>query len=267
MKAICKISLLSAVLIFAAGPAAWSVRAGDTTQYKTVQTAPPPAFNWTGFYIGLHVGYGWGDGTTSFTPLPSAAEFINLAPTSLKTHPDGVLGGGQVGYNYQMGIMVFGVETDFSGTAMNQRVTRSPIIQNDGTAFPGAGFLTTRQDINWFGTVRGRIGITPIRRLLLYGTGGFAYGSISASADSVFLPPGTTHYPVGFDEIRTGWTAGGGLEYALNRNWSIKAEYLYLDFGNRHRTANAFPALPPFQVRYNFETTANTVNVGINYKF
>src|SRR5262249_30479031 len=150
----------------------------ETVQYKSVQTPPPPAFSWTGFYIGLHVGYGWGDGDTTFQPLPSAASFINLAPTTLTPKPSGVLGGAQLGYNYQMGPVVFGFETDFSGTGMHERVTTSPIIQNDGTAFPGAGFLTARQEINWFGTVRGRIGFTPFQRLLIYGTGGFAYGSI-----------------------------------------------------------------------------------------
>src|SRR5262245_7917124 len=131
MKAICKSSFLTLLLIASCAVGAHAARAGDQVQYKSVQTPPPPAFSWTGFYIGLHVGYGWGDGDTTFQPLPSAVSFANLAPTTLTPKPSGVLGGAQLGYNYQMGPVVFGFETDFSGTGMSERVTTSPIIQND----------------------------------------------------------------------------------------------------------------------------------------
>ncbi len=225
--------------------------------------------NWTGFYIGVHLGYGWSNNSdTDVTPLPTAAQFVNLAPTTLSPDPNGIIGGAQMGYNWQSGHFVVGIETDFSGSAMNGRETLSPIIQNNGTPFPGAGnFVTARQDLNWFGTLRLRAGFTPTCRLLVYATGGLAYGNVDYSANTDFRPIGTEQYPASFSKTKAGWTVGGGLEYALTQKWSVKAEYLYVDLGSESATASPVPPLPPFGVRYNWQTTAHTVNVGLNYKF
>ena len=101
-------------------------------------------------------------------------------------------------------------------------------------------------------------------RLLLYGTGGLAYGHTNYFANTDYTG---IDYPKSSDETNVGWTVGGGLEYAISHHWSLKAEYLYLDFGNHGFTGNPDPANPPFQVHYNAQTQEHTVNVGLNYKF
>ncbi|MEY2489355.1 MAG: outer rane immunogenic protein [Verrucomicrobiota bacterium] len=241
----------------------------DSKEMKqTVATPPSCPINWTGFYLGLHAGYGWGKGDTSVDPLPTAAAFINLAPTTFQPDVKGFLGGAQLGYNHQIGCFVFGLETDFSGTSMDGSSTLSPIIQNNGTPFPGAGNnITVSQDVNWMGTLRGRLGFTPTCRLLLYGTGGLAYGDVDYFGNTEFRPVGTVNYPASASETRVGWTVGGGAELALTTHWSVKLEYLYFDLGDKTITANPVGPLPPFQVRYNWETTAHTVNAGLNFKF
>ncbi len=223
-------------------------------------------FNWTGPYVGVHLGYGWGNADTDFSPRPNS--FTDLAPTTLSPDPSGVFGGLQAGYNYQMGCWVFGLETDFSGSGISGTDTVSPIPRQAGSTFLGAGTLTAHEDINWFGTLRPRIGYTVMPTLLLYGTGGLAYGNVSYSANTNFRPPQTNEsYPVSFSTTKVGWTAGGGLEYAVCRNWTVKAEYLFIDLGSETAVGHAIPPLPGFRVKYDFETTAHTFNIGVNYKF
>jgi outer membrane immunogenic protein len=235
------------------------------------QTVPAadsePPFNWTGPYVGIHVGYGWGDTDTSFSPLPSAARFSNLAPATLSPNTNGVAAGIQGGYNYQMGCFVVGIEADFSGSGMSGTQTVSPIIQSNGTALPGGGSLTAHQEINWFGTLRPRLGYAVTPGLLIYGTGGLAYGDVSYSANTDFRPGFTAYYPASAGETKVGWSLGAGVEYAFSRNWTVKTEYLRVDLGNESVTANPNIALPPFQVGYKFETSANILNIGLNYRF
>lgn len=239
----------------------------DYKESKEVASAPPECtFTWTGFYVGAHVGYGWGNVDTLFTPLPDAPTFFDLEVTKLEPDPNGVIAGGQLGYNYQWRCLVLGAEADFSWSDMDGTVTRSPIIRSDGSSF-GGGTLTAHQDTDWFGTVRLRMGFAPVCRLLLYGTGGLAYGDVNYSANSDFRGPGTIQYPASFDKTKVGWTAGGGAEYAFNKRWSVKVEYLYYDLGDEDSIANPVPANPPFRVRYDWLTTAHTVNVGLNFHF
>jgi outer membrane immunogenic protein len=120
------------------------------------------------------------------------------------------------------------------------------------------------QDIDWFGTARLRVGFLPTCRLLLYGTGGLAYGDVNFSADTNYV---NSAFPASASETKVGWTAGAGAEFALTRRWSVKVEYLYFDLGDESSTANRVPLIPPFQVRYDWETTAHTVNVGLNFRF
>jgi outer membrane immunogenic protein len=237
----------------------------DSKDMKQVATTTPPPscdYTWTGFYLGAHVGYGWGVGDTSFDPLPTPAAFGALDPESLGSNADGIFGGGQIGYNYQWNKLVFGVETDFSGADFSGTKHRSPIPAFGGGSNPDE--LTAHQDTDWFGTFRGRLGFTPMCRLLLYGTGGLAFGHTHYFANTDF---GSIDYPASSDETNVGWTAGGGLEYALSQHWSVKAEYLYVDLGDHGFTGNPDPANPPFQVHYNAQTQEHTVNVGLNFKF
>jgi outer membrane immunogenic protein len=248
-------------------PLTETVPAETTTAPEPPAPLPPPPGKWTGWYIGGHLGYGWGRANTSFTPLPSAAQFINLAPTTLRPDPRGIVGGGQIGYNYQKAPIVYGVEFSMSASNMNGTVTQTPIIQNNGSTFNGN--LTAHQDTDWFGTLRWRFGVlpTPNRRLMLYFTGGYAFGRVNYSANSDFRPQGTTQYPASFSKTKNGYTVGGGIEVAVSSNVSLKGEYLYYNLGNQSFTANPTPALPPFQVAYTWQTRAQTLTAGVNFHF
>ena len=242
-------------------------------EMKQVAPAPPECdYTWTGFYIGGNAGYGWGNADTHFDPLPDAATFFDLAPQSLNPDPEGFIGGGQIGYNWQWNKwLVLGVETDFQGSDMEGHDRRSPFSNIDGGIFdedPNI-FLEAHERMQWFGTARGRIGFAPLCRLLVYATGGLAYGNVDYSAQTNFDNRFT--YSTKFNETNVGWTVGGGLEYAIGHHWSVKAEYLYYDLGDNSRTEpqlfNGVPTGEIFFVRNHFETTGNIVRGGLNFKF
>lgn len=243
-------------------------------EMKQVAPAPPPEcdYTWTGFYIGANAGYGWGNGDTDFDPLPDPASFGDLAPQSLSPDPSGFIGGGQIGYNWQWNKwLVLGIETDFQGSDIEGSERRTGFLDFDGDIAndnPDT-FLEAHERMQWFGSTRGRIGISPWCRLLIYATGGVAYGNVDYSASTNF-DNGTT-YPVKFTETNVGWTVGGGIEYGIGHHWTVKAEYLYYDLGSTDRTQNQLflgvPQGPPFFVHYNFETTGNIVRGGLNFKF
>lgn len=236
--------------------------------YRSGGRARGGEISWQGLYAGVHFGYGLGNGDTTINPLPTAAIFINLAPQNQNPNPQGILGGVQVGYNYQMGKFVIGAETTFSLTDMRGTKTVSPITQNNGTPFPGAGNnISTHESTDYFGTVRLRAGAAPVPKLLLYATGGLAYGQVQYEANTDFRPVGTEQYPASFSKFKVGWTAGAGVEYALIRNMSIKAEYLYYNLGDESVTANPVPPLPPFGIEYTWKTQAHIFNIGLSYKF
>ena len=235
---------------------------------RSAETPPPPAssYNWSGFYIGGHVGYSWGRADTTFDPLPTPAQFVNLAPTTLSPDPKGFRGGVQGGYNWQSGHAVGGFEADLSFSNMNGTARLTPIRQNNGTPFPGAGFLIAGQKTRWTSTYRGRAGVA-FSRVLLYGTAGVAIGNARYTADSDFRPVGTEHYPANFNDTRAGFVGGGGAEFGITKHFSVKAEYLYYDLGRAQTTINPALPLPPFQVHYYWETKAHNLNAGFNIRF
>ncbi len=246
-----------------------------TNSAKPNSPVPPPpgSGTWSGGYVGGHIGYGSGDADTSFTALPSATAFIDLRPTTLSPDLRGMTGRAQGGYNWQSGKFVFGCEASISWSNLDGTARVSPIIMNNGSAFASNGFLLARQDLKWFGTLRPRAGVAVAEdRVLVYGTGGLAYGNVNYTANADFRPSAGSpilffQYPVSFSKTKTGWTAGGGAEVRLNQHWSLKFEYLYLDLGNESIIANPLPANPPFQVAYRWETRAHTFNAGINFRF
>jgi outer membrane immunogenic protein len=237
---------------------------------STLPAPPPPGEDsesrWNGAYIGISIGYGSGNADTFVNPLPTAAQFVNLLPQTLHPNPTGIVGGGQLGYNWQKRMFVIGVEGDFSGTNMNGTQTVTPIIQNNHTPFPGAGFVRAHQDTAWLGTIRPRLGVA-FSRVLIYGTGGLAYGRVNNAAVTDFQPVGTTIYLSAPNQTKTGWTGGGGAEIAVGRGWSMRGEYLHYDLGNVQKIANPQISLPPFQVGYTWQITANLARFGLNYKF
>lgn len=239
---------------------------------QEVQNVANAPFSWQGLYAGVHLGYGWGKADTEIIPTPTAQIFVNLEKQTLSNDTKGILGGLQLGYNYQMGIFVVGAETSFALTDMRGSDIVSPITQNNGTPFPGEGnCISTHQSTDWLGTLRLRLGVTPTPRLLLYTTGGVAAGHVQYQANTDFRPVGTEQYASSFSKTKMGITAGAGAEFAVTRNISIKAEYLYYDLGDE--SAVALPSIPfgsgapPFGVIYKWKTAGSIVDVGLSYRF
>ncbi|MDD5045012.1 MAG: porin family protein [Candidatus Omnitrophica bacterium] len=252
--------ILAVVVLLAVGFMAQPARASIIQQ-------PTEEESWAGVYAGLHLGFGWAQAKTRFTPYPSAPAFINAEQTELDPETNGVFAGGQIGINWQRKKLVFGLETDFSGSGISGEEIQSPIIQNNGAPFSATSFWKAREEVNWFGTVRAKLGFAPCSKLLVYGTAGMAYGSVTYSGNTSFVPVGSAQYLVSSTRTKVGWTAGLGAEYALTSKWSVKADYLYYDLGRESIEVNPAPANPPFQMEYRWRTSAHTMNVGLNYKF
>jgi len=216
-----RIGFAAAAILFA--PLAANAADLPRGPYKAPAYVAPAYANWTGFYVGLNAGYGFGK---SNWDLPA------ISPS-----PKGFVGGGTIGYNLQTGLWLWGLEGDVDYSAMKG--------STDG---PGGAYETKN---SWLGTGRARIGYAGWNNFLPYITGGAAFGDIKATA-----PNG-----VSASKTKVGWTAGAGLEYAMWSNWSVKAEYLYVDLGK-------FDAGPTFGVAAdNVSFKANIVRAGLNYRF
>lgn len=229
--------LIGSALICAAGGSAFAADLPNTKEPPVYAPPPPPAFTWTGLYIGAQVGYQWGNTTPNvFAPGPA---YVATLPVS---DNDGVTGGGHIGYNLQVSQFVFGLEGDVDGSSFN------------GGNGGGIVAYSTREPIE--ASIRGRAGFAW-DRVLFYGTGGVAFGDFNDIYTS----------GLGTDNIwqtRVGWTAGGGVEYAINDNWSVRAEYRYTDFGSFGDPLAASLGGGDFARRLQ---TDNRVQVGFSYKF
>ena len=196
--------------------------------------APPAAYVdqniWQGFYAGLNGGYGWSNNGDTI--------LYSDGTMSSRAQPQGGFGGGQIGYNFQNGPLVYGLETDFQG----------------GYLGATSSDLSSKESVDWFGTVRGRVGYA-FGHALIYGTGGFAYGDVRQRAiDGASV--------LGSSGTQTGWVAGGGVEYKINPAWSLKAEYQYMDLGSATLTDAANTSSTN-----SLDTSFQTVRLGLNYRF
>jgi len=224
----------------------------------------PPAFTWTGFYLGANLGFG---GDRFVYPFSAAAVDGSAGfGGSVSITSEGVLGGGQVGYNWEFpNNFVLGFETDFDGAAIRGKVTANAGGGIGGGLFGAAAEIGST--INYIGTVRARAGYAW-DRFLVYGTGGFAYGRVTSSASAtVGTDTGGGGGSISASQTsgRVGWTVGGGFEYAITQNLTVKTEYLYVNLG----TPTAFEQnlLGVVGVNVGEKTTANIVRAGLNYKF
>lgn len=232
---------------------------------KAPVLAPAPVLSWTGFYLGAHIGYGWGESDVDTSLLPSPALF-GAAPFNQGHDADGFVGGLQLGYNWQVGpSWLWGVEADVSWTDINGSSSVGPLPLFGGGFDPGSSQLVTT-DLNWFATLRLRAGFLVSPALLVYATGGLAVGDVEQTAITDYVGPAFL-YPGSTSETRTGWTAGAGLEWAFAPRWSAKIEWLYYDLGDQTIVANPVAPNPPFQVSTNHDLTGNIARFGINYKF
>jgi outer membrane immunogenic protein len=265
---------------------------------------PPPA--WTGFYAGLNAGYSFGTSSNASTFSRTVVDNIATNPAWLTpfgytalansgnahVNQSGFIGGGQIGYNYQWGSnVVAGLEADIEGAGIrgtgnyNGRAEFGPDAALFNDTAVGSGTVTA--SVDWMGTVRGRLGYLFTPTMLVYATGGLAYGGVHASASHnlAFTDLDTTTGVNNFEptfgggtsfysSTRVGWTVGGGLEWMFTPNWSVKAEALYYNLGSSTFAANSigatdglgnvlFSNTPVTRVSYN----GVIARAGINYHF
>jgi outer membrane immunogenic protein len=223
-----RILLGGLALALAAGT---SANAADLPRAQPVVKAPVvvplTVYDWTGFYIGVNGGGGWGQ-----------SSFDGVTGTGGKFDTSGWVAGGTAGYNLQYGRAVFGVEGDVDWSNIN------------GSAPCVGGLAACQVKNDWLATARGRFGFA-FDRFLPFVTGGLAIGDLNANAPGVGSGSNTN----------TGWTVGGGLEVALGQNWTAKAEYLHVDLGS-FNCGSACTGTPA-----NVDFTTNLVRGGVNYKF
>ena len=201
----------------------------------TAAVAEPPvpvaggAHDWSGWYAGLSVGYGFGSDHVTLSPdSPGAVAREGFVSPDLVVNPGGFLGGAQLGRNWQQGNFVYGLEAGLSGAGITGTVV-GPFIN------PDYNFQTTHtQSLDWLGTLRARVGAAVSNRALLFLSGGLAYGEAELSTFSNSERPctGENFCVTGNAQAALlGWTLGGGFDYALASNWSARLEYLYYDLG------------------------------------
>jgi outer membrane immunogenic protein len=213
--------------------------------------AAAPVANWAGFYGGLNAGGATALNRSSIAVAGTPTEYFNLSP-------DGFIGGGQIGYNFQAGALVYGLEADFQGSTLRD--------DKNCLSFCVAGLAANfDQKLQWFGTVRGRLGYS-LGSTLFYATGGLAYGNVKTRVQEV---AGVDALDITFSHTKTGYTVGGGVESPFDflglfgPNWTSKTEYLYVDLG---RTTDAY-SLGGVDRVFTTRVHEHTFRTGLNYHF
>lgn len=227
-----------------------------SAQAADLPVAPPeaapafvPTYDWSGLYVGVHAGYGWGETGDRLKVKdcwsdPCLTDTADLG----ESDADGFVAGGQVGYNYQVGSFVFGAEADLSWSGMDSSVG---FLDGAGEAFE----LTN--EINWLGTVRGRAGVA-IDRFLVYATAGVAFADVETEITDEFGGS------LSNSDTRIGWTVGAGVEAFITPNLTARLEYLYVDLGDDELDlAHEGPVTLTSETDFN----AHIVRGALNYKF
>jgi outer membrane immunogenic protein len=219
---------------------------------KARPVMPVEVWNWTGFYIGVHAGAGWGETESTLTGFGGGPGFA--FPFSQNSR-SGFLGGGQIGANWQAGWAVFGVQADIAGMDVK------------GTTPCGAGVFSCRSESNWLATVSGRLGAVVLDRGLVYAKGGVAWMNTDHNVDFNLAPPAvnvTNHNSTTF-----GWLIGLGTEWMITRNWTAFIEYNYIGFDKKNEVFTLNPAFAPpgATVNADIRNTLSVAKVGVNYKF
>jgi outer membrane immunogenic protein len=217
------------------------------------KAAPPPieVFDWSGIYVGAHVGYGWGQtDVTDHTLLGN----ILLIPTQ-KIDTNGPLGGVQGGWNYQFGRFVLGTEIDFSWADVKGDLTSNFLVA-------GIGTINRSSKANWIGTATTRLAFAW-DRVLVYSKIGAAWAHFDYTDTASIL--GVQVYNSTASETRSGWTVGTGIEWAFLGGWSAKVEYDYIDLGRR--TVDFLPVAGVVPVNLDIDQRISEVKFGLNYRF
>jgi len=237
-----------------------------------VETPRPPP-TWTGLYLGVNLGGGWSNSSSDIGPyydpnFPLGAGNLFFLPggADVSKNSGGVVGGGQIGYNYQVdSSWVIGAEADYQASSIGSQENNyffpwypspltpggylSPLSAYPGYSYQGQTGFNVGLTLPWFGTVRGRAGYLVTPTWLIYGTAGLAYGEVQSGFS-------------GYSDTRAGWTAGAGVEWRFRENWSAKLEYLYLDRsgpGNSGYYAG-------LNYGYHLHPEVNILRAGLNYR-
>lgn len=212
--------------------------------------APAAVWSWTGFYLGGNVGAGWGTTESTLASVNGAIGAIPVGTAMAQNSRSGFLGGGQLGYNWQSGWVVFGVQGDISG------------LDVKGNA-PCVGFVTCTTKSDWLATVTGRIGGVVADRTLVYAKGGAAWmhSSDSIGVAGVFESRSST--------TPLGWVLGLGAEYAFDHNWSAFIEYNYIEFDKKTVVWDLSPLAGGVTTIANVDikNKLSIAKIGVNYKF
>ncbi|MHB1948465.1 MAG: outer membrane protein [Gammaproteobacteria bacterium] len=235
---------------------------------------PAVAANWTGFYAGVNAGAGINNSSYNVKPAGCLVNgTCGLATPFAVHHRDesgtfnevDFIGGGQIGYDYDFnnGFVLGGV-ADFDGNTMNETARGSRLIPSIG----GRVNASISEKMSWFGTVRAKLG-WAFCNWMLYGTGGFAYGNVQSNTHVSFSDPTFADaYSGSQTTTQIGWTAGAGVAYMFNYNWSVGLEYLYLDLNNFSYTAHGNVFAPTTAShRATIDPRDNLVRFTLNYKF
>jgi outer membrane immunogenic protein len=242
--------------------------------------APPalaPVYDWTGFYVGGNVGAVWqqDDGTSNFVQPADPLAFLDFNPQSNSLTDSSVIGGPQIGYNWQFTNWVVGLEGDWSWLDAKNSFCRQTDVNSAACSDNGRGFLTLTSQTDWIATVRGRLGFTW-DRYLVYGTGGAAWGKVDTSINANCLLGGLAGCGVSatpqnvtgnFSTTKSGWTAGGGIEAMLTPNWTVRVEYLRVDLGTVSNTFVLPPSGSGQTASWSRSVAYDIVRFGLNYKF
>jgi outer membrane immunogenic protein len=242
--------VVAATVVALSGGWALAADVGSRPAFSKAPATVSPAYDWSGFYIGANVGGAWTNGRVTDTALNGA--FVATG----NSRNSGVIGGGQIGYNFMATPNVLlGLEADADGTSLRGSVT----------SIDGSNQHSSR--LNAFGTARGRAGFVQ-DNWLFYATGGFAWSEGSITRTQIVAVPGANPpIPAAAGTVetamttRTGWTAGGGIERVFAAHWSVRVEYLYLNF------SNATSVFPLANRQETSSLTMNVARVGVNYKF
>jgi outer membrane immunogenic protein len=212
--------------------------------------APPPIFSWAGFYAGANAGFTFGDTTTTDTVATNKLCWISCG-AQWGTGLTGFTGGGQAGYNWQFGNLVVGVEGDLG--YLGARGSAAYPLHTSTIASTNGGL---------FATARGRVGFN-IDHVLVYGTGGWFGANLDSNVSDSTGPVNINTSSTGF---QSGWTAGGGVEWAFNPRWSLKGEYLHYDVGDK-QVGGTFSGGGATIQFFNIKNTGDIVRFGANYHF
>jgi outer membrane immunogenic protein len=253
------------------GSPAASATAADMAARPYTKSPPAVAavYNWTGVYIGGNVGYGWGQNTArsiSFVDPGGAVGFGPYFATGNNVFPNlrpaGAIGGGQAGYNWQINALVVGAVVDSQAADIQASATGFVLPTPFNT--PSAQSLS--QQLDFLGTLRGRVG-GAINNVMIYGTGGYAYGRVRSSLN-LEAPTGPAFFAGSATEWRSGWAAGAGAEYGLG-SWSLGVEYLHYDLGRSSLTALAVapgPAYPGASLTADQRVAGDIVRATVSYR-